>query len=418
MLNRLLPAAQKICLRFWTFRGNPWCPLPLGDSSTALWHRRAVGSAFRRRFGGYAPLIHWLLTLTWPLRLTWQINSVLSRLGGPARAMGGPDLIRQAWCMAALGLKHGIAPLDYYALHLFLPAQLKAAPSYVFSHELEGLFAYLNAFSADQAVDDKRLFAERCRQAGLPCPPTLAWGERGRLQASACLDRAGDLVSKPICGSRGVGVDYWRAEAGDTYVNQAEIRVSAASLPTHLSLHSGAWLLQPALRNHAELANLSAFGLISLRIVTMRGRAGAYEPLFAVLKLPRGRRVTNNSGLAARVDLASGRLDRAYPYFPMHDGFETHPDTGGRLAGCVLPAWPEALALALRAHESFPDFFSLGWDIALTPTGPVLLEANAGWEVILPQRILGFGVMNILGFQALESSGSSHEDTRGLSIDM
>ena len=69
--------------------------------------------------------------------------------------------------------------------------------------------------------------------------------------------------------------------------------------------------------------------------------------------------------LGAASDLGLG------PKFVWHD---THPLTGGRIAGRVLPHWQEAVDLAIRAHAAFSEWAVIGWDIAWTPDGPVLLE--------------------------------------------
>ena len=55
---------------------------------------------------------------------------------------------------------------------------------------------------------------------------------------------------------------------------------------------------------------------------------------------------------------------------------ERHPDTGAVIAGHTLPLWEEAVAVTLRAHDAEPVSPAIGWDVALTPEGPVLLEAN------------------------------------------
>jgi hypothetical protein len=45
--------------------------------------------------------------------------------------------------------------------------------------------------------------------------------------------------------------------------------------------------------------------------------------------------------------------------------------------------------LALRAHRVFYDFPSVGWDVAVTPEGPVLIEGNYNWNVVLTQQAGG-----------------------------
>lgn len=44
-------------------------------------------------------------------------------------------------------------------------------------------------------------------------------------------------------------------------------------------------------------------------------------------------------------------------------------------------------ALAERAHaEAFGDYALIGWDIAMTPEGPLLIEGNGKPGVLMPQR--------------------------------
>jgi hypothetical protein len=68
---------------------------------------------------------------------------------------------------------------------------------------------------------------------------------------------------------------------------------------------------------------------------------------------------------------------------------DVHPVTGARVKGFRLPDWHRALDLTLRAHRVFYDFPSIGWDVALTPEGPVLVEANYNWNAVTTQQASG-----------------------------
>ena len=94
----------------------------------------------------------------------------------------------------------------------------------------------------------------------------------------------------------------------------------------------------------------------------------------------------NTPGLNSPIDLTTGLLGRAYSYHPICTGFAHHPITAAPLVERRLPDWPAAMTLTQQAHRHFPAYVFLGWDVALTPEGPLLLEGNAGWDVLTVQK--------------------------------
>ncbi|MBN9282025.1 MAG: hypothetical protein J0H37_07220, partial [Hyphomicrobium denitrificans] len=50
------------------------------------------------------------------------------------------------------------------------------------------------------------------------------------------------------------------------------------------------------------------------------------------------------------------------------------------LEGFRLPDWTLVTELALRAARTFLPLRTIGWDIALTPDGPVIVEGNRWWD--------------------------------------
>lgn len=351
-------------------------------------HRLAARQALVVRFGRRAWLVKSLLTLSWPLRLTWQATRWWRHCGAAAQAQSGASRGRQLTELMRLGLGFGLPPRAYYQLRLFQTSHRRPLAAYLYEHEVAHLFPYLNGYTNDRAVDDKRLFAERCQAQGLPVVPLLAWAQDGQLFDVQGQWPAGDLISKPAIGCQGRGVERWCAtDTGYTRDGQPVARADLLSALCQ-SHHGEAWLLQPSLQTHPELADLSAGGLVTVRLMTARFQDGECLAFAALLKLPVGRQVINNHGIGSAIDLATGRLGPAFPYRPLHPGFTRHPTTGAAICGRRLPDWRAIEQLAVTAHGVFPDFVTLGWDIALTPAGPALLETNAGWDVTLPQMAL------------------------------
>lgn len=58
--------------------------------------------------------------------------------------------------------------------------------------------------------------------------------------------------------------------------------------------------------------------------------------------------------------------------------YETHPDTGARIADFQLPMMDEVRALITDVALVVPQVRYVGWDIVVTASGPVLVEGNWG----------------------------------------
>ena len=55
----------------------------------------------------------------------------------------------------------------------------------------------------------------------------------------------------------------------------------------------------------------------------------------------------------------------------------------------ALPEWDAALHYVRTAHQACPDFVYVGWDVAFTPHGPIVLEGNTNWEAATYQTLRG-----------------------------
>ena len=105
---------------------------------------------------------------------------------------------------------------------------------------------------------------------------------------------------------------------------------------------------------------------------------GDAHPLYAAMRLGSGGAVVDNfnhGGMVIPVSLETGALT-GVAVDKQGRSYEAHPDTKEVFDGYSLPHWEAALKLGLTAAKKVPTVRLVGWDIALTPTGPKLVEGN------------------------------------------
>lgn len=306
--------------------------------------------------------------------------------------------------------KYGVGPV-YYALYRFSQVPESEWGDYVTDDpRFKECLKVLNPDKFRTVADNKLLFHEHCVKEDLPAIPilcvvtddfALATGGVERVTTSDHLGRVlemapDELFIKPIAGTFGEGAFVVVCRDGILSFNGT--CGSVDDLYRYLNANLGdqkGWIVQPRLRSHASLDGLvSPHALATVRAITRIGAAGA-ELLIADLKITVGEAVTDNfekgkSGhLGAAIDVESGRLSRAWGSvckdWPVMTSFECHPETGCRIEGFVLPFWKELVQLALRAQESLPELKTLGWDIAATRDGIILVEANGTYGTALLQ---------------------------------
>jgi hypothetical protein len=211
-------------------------------------------------------------------------------------------------------------------------------------------------------------------------------------------------------------VERWIFEDRGFYTGSSGRRFTGAQLRAYLRKRSGEepYLLQPRVRNHRAVEELAGETLATVRIVTVLPRHSDARLLICVLRTGTGGGALDNlsqGGIVCGVEREAGRLGRAIAD-PLGDWrvIEKHPDTGKRITGFQIPSWHEALALCVRAHAAFSTFPILGWDVAPTDCGPLLIEANIAPGVSTLEAVAGpIGVSD-----GLEDCLSHLEETQDL----
>ena len=356
--------AREICeFRAWC-RHAKWSRRnklePLLELAMTPWHStRSIFRASR----AYAPLVS-------------------ERFGVPRSR----QVVQLAWAR----LRYGLDATSYYRFQLFRPERWRLAERYLQTRDTSLVLRWLVKKTAGypRVFGDKRAFEAWCTEHGLPTVPTLVEAEGGRvLRAPSGGLPPIDLFSKPANSQGGDGAARWTHAGNGRWLGGDGLSYDREALLAEIArMSSGAGrpiLLQPVLRNAASLGCLTPGGLCTARVVTMRRPGGEPELLYAVYRMPVGQSVADNfdqGGLAAPIDLASGRLGAAVRKHPgyLAAPIERHPATGAAIEGHQLPHWAEVRSLVLKGHRAiaWKGVPFIGWDVALLDDGPVLLEGN------------------------------------------
>ena len=153
------------------------------------------------------------------------------------------------------------------------------------------------------------------------------------------------------------------------------------------------WVFQEPLSPHPEIFALTKSGKISgLRIHTFLAKDGV-KVTRAIFKINAGLRDSDNfehgasGNMLAAVDIETGRVFRAISGVGLRQTeIPRHPTTKADILGFKIPDWTEVIDLVTDAQKGFPGFICPGWDIALCPDGPKILEVNAFGDIDLSQH--------------------------------
>lgn len=285
---------------------------------------------------------------------------------------------------------------------------------YIRNRQINRVF---NAHSAGQRAfsHDKRLYGALLRGFGIAAPEIVAVAHRTlRGQDTRFIHRpaaladwlaetgAYPLFGKPCQGGASEGtISINRYDAARGMLELIEGRERAVTAFAEEVFrrygHSG-YMFMPRLRPHAALRAMAGETIGSLRLVTLMER-NRPVPLYAIWKIPAVGAISDTlwrkGNMIAHVDVSDGRVLRVVQGagFALRE-LEAHPQTGARLVGERLPDWRQVLDIGHKAALITPAVRMIGWDIAITDDGPVILEANGNTNHTMLQTLTGRGFLD------------------------
>ena len=302
-----------------------------------------------------------------------------------------------------VGTRSRISSEEFYLYQLYLPERRAAADTFLPRKRTLSLLAKLHRLTRPDldSLRDKRVFARRCAEAGLPTPPIIAQFDGGARVDGAPLGAGPvDLFAKPASRWGGLGALAWRFAGRGSYVDAEGRPWTGGEVEAELERRSETepLVVQERLSNHAALAPLTNGALCSARLLTCRRPDGGFDCVLPTFRLPWGSAIVDNfarGGIKAPLDLESGEITGSGVRLDEGCGVrvvERHPDTGEAFGGFRLPDWDAAVDLAMQAARAFEEVPFVGWDVAFVEDGPILLEGNVDWNADATQLPHGRGL--------------------------
>lgn len=134
------------------------------------------------------------------------------------------------------------------------------------------------------------------------------------------------------------------------------------------------YLIEDAIYQHEVLNKLNPYAVNSFRIVTLYKDNEVYI-------LANALRINLDKACAISCNDAYMKLDEEGNIIsPVVDDvaniYEEHPLTKVKFKGIVIPYVKEAFEMCKKAAKEVPEIRYVGWDVAITKNGPVIIEGN------------------------------------------
>lgn len=155
-------------------------------------------------------------------------------------------------------------------------------------------------------------------------------------------------------------------------------------------------LFESLIKQTEQLSRINASSVNTVRMMTALYPNQEVKMIAAFIKIGRAGSCVDNAGSGGNVDCAvnleTGELYNAQQFNSWEDVFpiEKHPDSGNQLNGIVIENWDEIKKTVMAWQAQIPYLKTIGWDVALTDNGPVIVEINNWWDTT-GQLFLGKG---------------------------
>jgi hypothetical protein len=229
---------------------------------------------------------------------------------------------------------------------------------------------------------DKYICYQLCKSFNLPLPEQFACispGDNYKKEIHNILINkpTTKLIIKPVQGKGGENIVLVYHGSKDIVVRNGDIELS---LETYNLITQS--VIQVFITQHEHLSRYS-LSTNTVRIVTLLTKSNDVLILGSFIRFGVNNAYIDNTcsgGISVGINIHSGRLNEI--------GSDTngkiylnHPNSKISFKDFQIPFWEQVVDLAIKTQEYFACYKLLGHDIAITDTGPILIEINSAFDI-------------------------------------
>ena len=167
-------------------------------------------------------------------------------------------------------------------------------------------------------------------------------------------------------------------------------------LKNQIALREQNHLFFEVVPQHEEINAIHAQCLNTLRFISYINNSGEMEIISSYIRFGVNDSPVDNAaagGIIVGVDVQTGILEETGQQKLSFGGmkFTSHPNSQISFGGFRVPFYDQIIDLISNALEHLPDRI-IGWDIAITPDGPIIIEANDTPDMYVSD-IAGSGIL-------------------------
>ena len=265
--------------------------------------------------------------------------------------------------------RHGASPENYFVLR-FYELDEEQRGQFLTSGRSKTVDAALNRAATREdklLIGRKELFNAGFR--GLVKRDFLYVPEHEFDDFMAFLRRNEQFMLKPTGGTMGRGIEKLRSAEVDPEALYGRCREQKL-------------LLEEVIRQHPALDAVNPSCINTVRINAARAFDGSVRLIGACLKCGGAGAVTDNfhtGGVAYPLDLETGKVTGPGRNNVEIKDYVCHPGMEFAMPGFTVPYWQEVKNCVVQGMNRVPSLGYVGWDVAVTPEGPELIEGNFHW---------------------------------------